>query len=113
MTARVLAVDDVRPNLKLLQSRLSLEYFEVVTATNVPDAIAIWEKSGCDIVLLDVKMPGMNGFEVCRRLRSAPDTAHLPIVLLIALDRPADRVRVNTQSTSRTCVFQPLAPKFT
>jgi two-component system, cell cycle response regulator len=76
-----------------------------VTATNVPDAIAIWEKSGCDIVLLDVKMPGMNGFEVCRRLRSAPDTAHLPIVLLTALDPPADRVRVNTQSTSRTYVF--------
>jgi two-component system, cell cycle response regulator len=84
-----------------------------VTATNVPDAIAICEKGGCDIVLLDVKMPGMNGFEVCRRLRSAPDTAHLPIVLLTALDRPADRVRVNTQSTSRTCVFQPLAPKST
>jgi two-component system cell cycle response regulator len=93
MTARVLVVDDVRSNLKLLETRLSLEYFEVVTATNGPDAIAICEKGGCDIVLLDVKMPGMNGFEVCRRLRTAPDTAHLPIVLLTALDRPADRVR--------------------
>ena len=93
MTARVLVVDDVRSNLKLLQARLSLEYFEVLTATNGPDALAICEKGGCDIVLLDVKMPGMNGFEVCRRLRTAPDTAHLPIVLLTALDRPADRVR--------------------
>ena len=93
MTARVLVVDDVRSNLKLLQARLSLEYFEVLTATNGPDAIAICEKGGCDIVLLDVKMPGMDGFEVCRRLRTAPDTAHLPIVLLTALDRPADRVR--------------------
>jgi two-component system, cell cycle response regulator len=93
MTARVLVVDDVQSNLKLLQTRLSVEYFEVLTATNGPDAIAICEKGGCDIVLLDVKMPGMDGFEVCRRLRTNPETAHLPIVLLTALDRPADRVR--------------------
>ena len=93
MTARVLVVDDVRSNLKLLQTRLSIEYFEVLTATNGPDAIAICEKGGCDIVLLDVKMPGMDGLEVCRRLRTRPGTAHLPIVLLTALDRPADRVR--------------------
>ena len=93
MTARVLVVDDVQSNLKLLQTRLGIEYFEVLTATNGPDAIAICEKGGCDIVLLDVKMPGMNGFEVCRRLRATPETAHLPIVLITALDRPADRVR--------------------
>ena len=93
MTARVLVVDDVQSNLKLLQTRLGIEYFEVVTATNGPDAIAICEKGGCDIVLLDVKMPGMNGFEVCRRLRATSETAHLPIVLVTALDRPADRVR--------------------
>jgi two-component system, cell cycle response regulator len=93
MTARVLVVDDVRSNLKLLQTRLSLEYFEVLTATNGPEAIAICVRGGCDIVLLDVKMPGMDGLEVCRRLRTTPETAHLPIVLLTALDRPADRVR--------------------
>ena len=91
MTARVLVVDDVRSNRKLLQTRLSLEYFEVLTATNGADAIAICQKGECDIVLLDVKMPAMDGFEVCRRLRNARDTAHLPIVLLTALDRPADR----------------------
>src|SRR5258708_26114989 len=51
------------------------------------------KKGGCDIVLLDVRMPDMDGFEVCRRLRAAPDTAHLPIVLLTAFDRPADRMR--------------------
>jgi two-component system cell cycle response regulator len=93
MTARVLVVDDVPPNLKLLEARLSAEYFEVVTATNGPDAIAICEMGGCDIVLLDVMMPGMDGFEVCRRLRAASETVHLPIVLVTALDRPADRVR--------------------
>ena len=93
MTARVLVVDDVQPNLKLLETRLSVEYFEVLTATNGPDAIAICEMGGCDIVLLDVMMPGMDGFEVCRRLRAASETVHLPIVLVTALDRPADRVR--------------------
>jgi two-component system cell cycle response regulator len=89
----VLVVDDVRSNRKLLQTRLSLEYFEVFLAANGPHAIAICEKGICSIVLLDVKMPGMDGFEVCRRLRATPDTAHLPIVLLTPLDRPADRVR--------------------
>ena len=54
MTARVLVVDDVRSNRKLLQTRLSLEYFEVLLAANGPDAIALCEKGGCDIVLLDV-----------------------------------------------------------
>jgi two-component system, cell cycle response regulator len=93
VTARVLVVDDVRPNLKLLETRLNAEYFEVLTATNGPDAISICKSGGCDIVLLDVMMPGMDGFEVCRRLRAAPETAHLPIVLVTALDRPADRVR--------------------
>ena len=93
MTARVLIVDDVRPNLKLLETRLSAEYFEVLTATNGLDAIAVCEAGGCDIVLLDVMMPRMDGLEVCWRLRAAPQTAHLPIVLVTALDRPADRVR--------------------
>ena len=93
MTARVLVVDDVQPNLKLLETRLNVEYFEVLTATNGPDAIAICKMGGCDIVLLDVMMPGMDGFEVCRRLRAGSETAHLPIVLVTALDRPADRVR--------------------
>ena len=62
MTARVLVVDDIPPNLKLLEARLSAEYFEVQTATNGPEAIAICEKGQCDIVLLDVMMPGMDGF---------------------------------------------------
>jgi two-component system cell cycle response regulator len=93
MTARVLVVDDLQPNLKLLETRLDIEYFEVLTATNGPDAIAICEQGGCDLVLLDVMIPGMNGLEVCRRLRAGSKTAHLPIILVTALDRPADRVR--------------------
>ena len=68
MTARVLIVDDNPANRKLLEVRLLSEYFEDLCASNGPDAIAICEKALCDIVLLDVMMPEMDGFETCRRL---------------------------------------------
>ena len=93
MTARVLVVDDVLPNIKLLEARLTAEYFDVLTATNGPEALAICAQGNCDIVLLDVMMPGMDGFEVCRRLKADPNTAHLPVVMVTALDQPADRLR--------------------
>ena len=93
MTARVLVVDDLVPNLKLLEARLTAEYFDVVTATNGYEALKICERDECDIVLLDVMMPGMDGFEVCRRLKSNPETLHLPVVMVTALDETADRVR--------------------
>ncbi|WP_029355161.1 PleD family two-component system response regulator [Bosea sp. 117] len=93
MTARVLIVDDVPANVKLLEIRLAADYFDVVTASNGPDALAICERGQCDIVLLDVMMPGMDGFEVARRLKSNPATYHLPIIMITALDQPADRVR--------------------
>jgi two-component system cell cycle response regulator len=93
MSARILIVDDLFPNVKLLETKLSLEYFDVLAAMNGPDALAICEKGLCDLVLLDVMMPGMDGFEVCRRLKSNPNTAHLPVVMVTALDQPSDRLR--------------------
>src|SRR5580704_14369458 len=93
MTARILVVDDNAANRKLLEARLSAEYFDVLTASTGAEGIAICEKAMCDIVLLDIMMPEMDGFEVCRRLKSHISTAHLPIVLVTALDQPADRVR--------------------
>src|SRR3954452_22329759 len=93
MTARVLVVDDLFPNVKLLEAKLTAEYFDVLTAMNGPDALAICEQGLCDIVLLDVMMPGMDGFEVCRRLKTAPLTAHLPVVMVTALDQPRDRLK--------------------
>jgi two-component system, cell cycle response regulator len=93
MTARVLIVDDLLPNIKLLEARLSAEYFDVVTATNGPQALELCRDGRCDIVLLDVMMPGMDGFEVCSRLKADPTTMHLPVVMVTALDQPADRVR--------------------
>jgi two-component system cell cycle response regulator len=93
MTARVLVVDDVPANVKLLEARLSAEYFDVTTAYNGAEALAICERAECDIVLLDVMMPDMDGFEVCRKLKSNPVTHHIPVVMVTALDQPADRVR--------------------
>jgi two-component system cell cycle response regulator len=92
MTARVLVVDDVPANVRLLEARLSAEYFDVTTACNGAEALAICERADCDIVLLDVMMPGMDGFEVCRRLKGNPATHHIPVVMVTALDQPSDRV---------------------
>ncbi|MER9036002.1 PleD family two-component system response regulator [Mesorhizobium sp. M0924] len=93
MTARILVVDDIPANVKLLEVRLLAEYFEVLTASNGPDAIEICENGKVDVVLLDVMMPGMDGFEVCKRLKSDPATAHIPVVMVTALGHVADRVR--------------------
>jgi two-component system cell cycle response regulator len=93
MTARILVVDDVPANLRLLEARLLAEYFEVLTATSGAQALEICEDGGVDVVLLDVMMPGMDGFEVCRRIKTNPETAHIPIVMVTALDQVADRIR--------------------
>ncbi len=93
MTARVLVVDDVPANVKLLEARLSAEYFDVLTAESGADALAICERAECDVVLLDVMMPDMDGFEVCRRLKGGISTHHIPVVMVTALDQPSDRVR--------------------
>jgi len=92
MTARVLIVDDLIPNLKLIEARLSAEYFEVLTATNGADALALCASGKCDIVLLDVMMPGMEGLEVCRRLKGNKAAAHIPVVMVTALDQPSSLV---------------------
>ncbi|MGB3831790.1 MAG: PleD family two-component system response regulator [Mesorhizobium sp.] len=93
MTARILVVDDVPANVKLLEVRLLAEYFEVLTATSGPDAIEACENGKVDVVLLDVMMPDMDGFEVCRRLKRDPATSHIPVVMVTALDQVSDRVR--------------------
>src|SRR4029453_3647770 len=92
MTARILVVDDIPSNVKLLEARLSAEYFDVVTATSGAEALAICERAEWDGVLLDVMMPDMDGFEVCRRLKSNPKTHHIPVVMVTALDQPSARV---------------------
>src|SRR4051812_14420208 len=92
MTARVLVVDDIISNVKLLEAKLAAEYFEVITASNGEQALARVAAELPDIVLLDVMMPGMDGFEVCRRIKSNAKTTHIPVVMVTALDQPSDRV---------------------
>ena len=93
MTARVLVVDDIKANVKLLEARLTVEYFETLTASNGQDALHICASEAPDVVLLDVMMPGMDGFEVCRRLKTNPKTQHIPVIMVTALDQPSDKVQ--------------------
>ena len=93
MTARVLVVDDIQANIRLLQARLESEYFDVVTAGSGPEALEICLRERVDVVLLDVMMPGMDGFEVCRRLKSSAQTLHIPVVMVTALDQVSDKIQ--------------------
>lgn len=93
MSARVLVVDDILPNVKLLEAKLASEYYDVLTASNGAEALEKVASQSPDIVLLDVMMPGMDGFEVCRRIKSNPETAHIPVVMVTALTDTADRIK--------------------
>ncbi|MGA0603282.1 response regulator [Caulobacter sp. KR2-114] len=87
----VLVVDDNIHNVKLLEARLQVAAYAVETASSGPEALAKAAASPPDLVLLDVMMPGMDGYEVCRRLRGDPATARLPVVLVTALDGEGDK----------------------
>ena len=89
MTARILVVDDIDANVRLLEAKLSAEYYDVITATTASRRWRSATRENADLVLLDVMMPDMDGFEVCRRLKDDPATRHIPVVLVTALDRPA------------------------
>src|SRR3954468_10611578 len=92
MVARILVVDDIDANVRLLEAKLSAEYYQVLTAQDGPTALALAGEERPDIILLDVMMPGMDGFEVCRRLKDDPLTRHIPVVMVTALDGRNDRV---------------------
>ena len=92
MTGRILVVDDIEANVRLLQAKLQAEYYDVLVASSGPEALAMAAEESPDLVLLDVMMPGMDGFEVCRRLKNDPETRHIPVVLVTALDGRGDRI---------------------
>ena len=93
MTARILVVDDIPANVRLLEAKLKAEYFEVLTASDGPAALEAAQAQAPDLILLDVMMPGMDGFEVAGRLKADPKTRHIPIVMITALTDTSDRVR--------------------
>jgi len=93
MSALVLVVDDVPANVKLLEVKLSNEYYDVISAKDGFEAISQAKQHKPDIILLDVMMPGMDGFETCRKLKEDPEVSHIPVVMVTALSDIADRVR--------------------
>ncbi|MFC7538543.1 response regulator [Siccirubricoccus deserti] len=112
MTARVLVVDDITANLRLLEAKLLNEYYDVTLAASGLEALAAVARAAPDVILLDVMMPGMDGYDVCRRLKADPATAHIPVVMVTALVDQSERVRGSrpgrmissrSRSTTRRC----------
>src|SRR3989441_11100466 len=93
MPEKVLVVDDVPVNVKLLADLLAVKGYAVVTAASGAEALAKIEKEQPGLVLLDVMMPGMSGYDVCRRIRQNAATAMLPVIMVTALDPTQERVK--------------------
>jgi CheY-like chemotaxis protein len=88
---RVLVIDDDRLILEVLETVLDLEEFDVVTAADGQAGLDRLREHRPDVVVCDVMMPGIDGLEVCRRIKADPGTVDLPVVLLTARDRPEYR----------------------
>ena len=93
MAPRILVVDDDPVIVRLLEVNFRLESFDVVTALRGEDALALAQEAAPDIILLDVMMPGMDGYEVCRQLRETPELAQVPVLFLSARARDDDLSR--------------------
>ncbi|MCW8306603.1 PleD family two-component system response regulator [Acidiphilium sp. PA] len=93
MTARVLVVDDIAPNARLLEARLVQEYYDVKMVTDSREAVEVARVWQPDVILLDVLMPTMSGYEVCNALKDGVATAHIPVIMITGLERPAERAK--------------------
>ena len=91
--AKILVVDDTALNVKMLADILTFKGYQVVTATSGAEALAKIDSEHPDLVLLDVMMPGMNGYEACQKIRANPATTMLPVVMVTALDPAQERVK--------------------
>ena len=90
---KILVVDDTPVNVKILVDLLTLKGYETLTAASGAEALARIEANAPDLVLLDVMMSGMNGYEVCQKIRSNPATSMLPVVMVTALDPGQERIK--------------------
>lgn len=93
MTGRVLIVDDLVPNVKLLEAKLANEYYDYDSCYSGVEALKKVKSFQPDIILLDVMMPEMDGFETCKKLKADSLTAHIPVVMVTALSDKEDRIR--------------------
>lgn len=85
MNATILIVDDSDSNIKLIESLLLMEYYVVIKANNALEALEVLKEHKVDIILLDIMMPGMSGFEACKKIKQNPETTHIPIVIVTAI----------------------------
>ncbi len=93
MPARILVVDDIETNVRLLEAKLTMEYYDVLTCSGGQEALKLAAAHHPDIILLDVMMPDMDGYETCRRLKADPATRHIPVVMVTALDGREERIK--------------------
>ncbi|MEZ6022330.1 MAG: PleD family two-component system response regulator [Hyphomonadaceae bacterium] len=94
MSARILIVDDLEPNRRLLEAKLTAEYYDVVMASRGEEAVQLARREKPDLILMDVMMPGgIDGFEACRRLKSQPETRHIPVIMVTTLNEREDKMR--------------------
>ena len=93
MSARILVVDDLAPNIHLLKVKLQAEYYDVLTARSGREAIEIAKKERLDLILMDALMPGIDGFEACATIKKDPNTWHVPVIMVTALEETKDRIR--------------------
>ncbi|NDF12659.1 MAG: response regulator, partial [Proteobacteria bacterium] len=107
MTARVLIVDDLAPNVKLLEAKLANEYYDYDSAMSGKEALVKVKQFKPDIILLDVMMPEMDGFETCKRLKADPETSYIPVVMVTALSDITDRV-TGLQSGADDFITKPI-----
>ncbi|MDJ0753256.1 MAG: hybrid sensor histidine kinase/response regulator [Ardenticatenaceae bacterium] len=89
----ILIVDDVPDNLRLLSRMLQRRGYEIRTAKSGPEALEFFEEAMAELVLLDVNMPGMDGYDVCRRLKANDRLKEIPVIFLSALSEPSDKLR--------------------
>lgn len=90
---KILVVDDIPANIQLLQTYLATEGYKVLTANNGVEALTKVENTGPDLIVLDVMMPVMDGFETCRLLKSNQKTHHIPIIIVTALNEIGDKIK--------------------
>ena len=107
---RILAVDDEPHILRLVSFSLSSKGFEMLEASDGLSALEIAEREKPDLVLLDVMMPVLDGYETCRRLKANPETADIPVVMLSAKSQKAEQA-VGLQAGAIDYICKPFTPK--
>ena len=110
MSKRILAVDDEPHILKLVSFSLRAKGFDVLEATDGLSAIEIAETEQPDLILMDVMMPALDGYEACRRIKANPKTAHIPVVMLTAKTQVAEQ-KAGLDAGALDYVCKPFTPK--